>query len=70
MNKKIIEELSDKYKLPEHIIEKIVRHPFKFQADLMKQDDLKPFRHPYLGVFGVKPGRRAAINAKRDAKKS
>jgi len=70
MNKKIIEELSDKFRLPEHIIEQIVRHPFKFQADLMKQGDLKPYRHPYFGVFAVKPGRKEAYNAKRDAKKS
>ena len=68
MNKKIIEELSDKFKLPEHIIEKIVRHPFKFQADLMKRGDLKPYRHPYFGVFAVKPGRKEAHKAKQDAK--
>ena len=69
MNKKIIEELSNKHKLPEHIIENIVRHPFKFQAAMMKQADLKPFRHPYFGVFAVKPGRKEAYNAKKNDKK-
>lgn len=70
MNKKIIEQLSKQYKLPEHIIENIVRHPFKFQASLMKQGNLKPFRHQYLGVFAVKPGRREAYNKNKDEKES
>mgnify|MGYP003654386448 CR=1 FL=1 len=70
MNKKIIEELARKFKLPEHVIENIVRHPFEFQANLMKQGDLKPFRHQYLGVFAVKPGRKEAYNKNKDEKKS
>lgn len=65
MNKKIIEQLSDKFRLPEHIIENIVKHPFKFQVDLMKSGNLKPFRHQYLGVFAVKPGRQEALNANK-----
>lgn len=69
MNKKIIETLSKKFRLPEHIIENVVRHPFKFQVDLMKRGDLKPFRHPYLGVFAVKPGRQEAYNASKNVKK-
>ena len=69
MNKKIIEELAKEFKLPEHVIENIVRHPFKFQIDLMKEGDLKPFRHQYLGVFAVKPGRREAYNANKNDKK-
>jgi hypothetical protein len=70
MDKKIIEELSNTFKLPEHVIENIVRHPFKFQLGLMKQGDLKPFRHPYLGVFGVKPGRKEAYNANKKNEES
>tara|TARA_R110002167_G_scaffold67195_1_gene189910 strand:- start:272 stop:475 length:204 start_codon:yes stop_codon:yes gene_type:complete len=66
MNKKIIEALSEKFRLPEHVIENIAKHPFKFQADLMKQGDFKPFRHQYLGVFAVKPGRVEAYNAKKN----
>ena len=35
----------------------------------MKEGDLKPFRHQYLGVFAVKPGRREAYNANKNDKK-
>jgi len=68
MDKKIIEALAKEFKLPEHIIDKIVRDPFKFQMNLMKQGDFKPFRHPYLGVFGVKPGRQSAYNNSKKTK--
>ena len=69
MDKKILERLSIEFKLPEHIIEKIVRHPYKFQLDMMKSGKLKPFRHPYFGVFAVKPYRLKYVTDKRNANK-
>ena len=64
LNKRIIQELSREFKLPEHIIEKVVRHPYKYQLGVMKNGELRPFRHPFLGVFGVKPGRLKYIKDK------
>ena len=62
---KIIEELCIKYNLPRPIIEKIVRDQFKFTASVMAEGEFRPVRLPYLGVFGVKPGRLEKLN-KRD----
>jgi hypothetical protein len=62
LNKKIIQDLSKEFKLPEHIVEKIVSHPYKFQLEAMK--DLKPFRHPFFGVFGIKPGRLKFVQSR------
>ena len=62
MNKKIIEELSIKYNLPKPIIEKIISSQFKFTADIMASGNMQPVRHPYLGVFAVKPGRLEKLN--------
>ena len=59
---KIIEELSIKYNLPRPIIEKIVRDQFKFTASIIAEGDFKPVRLPYLGVFGVRPGRLDKLN--------
>jgi len=63
---KIIEELSIKYNLPKPIIEKVVRDQFKFTAEVMAQGEFKPMRLPYLGVFGVKPGRLEKLNKKKE----
>jgi hypothetical protein len=68
LNKKIIQDLSKEFNLPEHIVEKVIRHPYKFQLEVMKSGEHKPFRHPFFGVFGVKPYRLKYLterNAKR-----
>ena len=62
---KIIEELCIKYNLPRSIIDKIVRDQFKYTAAVMASGSFRPVRLPYLGVFGVKPGRLEKLN-KRD----
>jgi len=64
MDNNILKELSIKYNLPIQVIEKIVRSPFKFTVDIMKEGNFKPIRHPYLGVFAVKPGRLDKLNNK------
>jgi len=61
INKRIVQELSNEFKLPEHIIELIVKHPYKFQKDLMVNGKFEPFRHPHFGVFAVKPYRYEMI---------
>ena len=65
----IIEELAKLYNLPEHIVKNVVTHPFKYTVETMQEEEMKPFRHPYLGVFGVKPSRRKhfeEINKKKE----
>lgn len=64
MNEKIIEELAEKYNLPKPIIEKVVRSQFKYTADIMAGGTMQAVRHPYLGVFAVKPGRIENLNKK------
>jgi len=59
---KIIEELCIKYNLPKPIIEKIVKDQFRYTASIMTAGEFKPVRLPYLGVFGVKPGRLEKLN--------
>ena len=61
---KIIEDLCIKYNLPRPIMEKIVKDQFRFTASIMTKGEFKPVRLPYLGVFGVKPGRREKLNEK------
>ena len=63
---KIIEELSIKYNLPKPIIEKVVRDQFKFTAEVIAKGEFRPMRLPYLGVFGVKPGRLEKLNKKKE----
>lgn len=63
---KILEELSIKHNMPKHLIEKIVLSPFKYTVQIMAEGDFIPVRHPFLGVFGVKPGRLEKLNKKND----
>lgn len=65
MNKKIIDKLAEKYKLPKPIIEKIISSQFKFVADTMASGEMTPVRLPYLGVFAVKPNRLKKLNEKK-----
>jgi len=61
---KIIEEISIKYNLPRLTVEKIVKDQFRYTASIMAKGDFTPVRLPYLGVFGVKPGRLEKLNNK------
>ena len=65
---KIIKELSEKYNLPKEVIEKIIRSPFKYTVQVMAKGEFKPIRHPYLGVFAVKPGRLDKLNSKNESR--
>ena len=62
MNKKIVDKLVEKYNLPKPIIEKVISSQFKFTADIIASGTLTPVRHPNLGVFAVKPGRKEKLN--------
>jgi len=64
--KHVIEKLSLKYNIPEPILKKIVHSPFKYTAEVMAEGEFKPVRHPYFGVFAVKPGRLEKLNKKKE----
>ena len=54
---KIIAEIAKELKQPPHVIERIVRHQFKFLMEQMQEGKYQNVRLHHLGVFGVKPGR-------------
>ena len=50
---KFIKQLSDKYKLPEMVIELIVQSQFTFTREIIKKGELKNVRLPDLGIFAI-----------------
>jgi nucleoid DNA-binding protein len=60
----IIKELSEKYDLPDFVVESIIRSQFKFVKDCMETDECVKIRLHHFGVFKVKPKRLYIINAK------
>jgi hypothetical protein len=53
----IVAQISKELKQPPHVIERIVRHQFKFVMEQMQEGKYQNIRLHHLGVFGVKPGR-------------
>jgi nucleoid DNA-binding protein len=50
--KEIIEEIATLYNLPTHVVERIVRHQFKYAKECLAND--KTIRLHKLGVFAPK----------------
>jgi len=51
---KLYKILSEKYKIPYTVIEKVCRHELEFVAKTMRDDKKFSVRLKYLGLFGVK----------------
>ena len=60
--KELIEQLAEKYELPEYVVESIVRSEFKFVQDRIEEGDCAKVRLHHFGVFKVKPKRLYIIN--------
>lgn len=60
---RFIKELSDRYKLPEIVIELIVQSQFNFTREVIKRGELKSVRLPQLGIFAI--SERKVNNYKR-----
>jgi len=54
-----------------YLIKAVTHSPFKFIFEVMKSGELKVIKVPYLGKFGVKPGRKRYLEqqAKEKAEK-
>jgi nucleoid DNA-binding protein len=53
----IVNEIAKELGQPPHVIERIVRHQFKFLMEQMSEGKYQNVRLHHLGVFGVKAGR-------------
>lgn len=60
---RFVKQLSDKYKLPEIVIELIVQSQFIFTREVIKKGELKSIRLPQLGIFAI--SERKVNNYKR-----
>lgn len=60
---KFIKELSDRYKIPEVVIDLIVQSQFTFTREIIKKGELKSIRLPQLGIFAI--SERKVNNYKR-----
>jgi len=65
-HKDIHKKLSEKYKLPVDVIEKIVDSQFEFTKEVISKGNDDPIRLQYLGVFQVKFGRRKYVEDRRE----
>lgn len=63
---KVIKQLSEKYNLPEDVVEKIIRSEFGFVASTMSEGKYDSVRLHYLGVFGVKPNRLKQLHETKE----
>lgn len=55
---RIVKTLAEKYNKDSRVVNVIVRHPFKFLWDVMRDPlDFRPVRFMYLGVFAQKSKR-------------
>jgi|TARA_R110000744_G_scaffold375446_2_gene488905 hypothetical protein len=74
--KEIIKSLAKKYSIPEKVMTAIVESPFKFtrdnlrDSDIEKEDSLKNFRYPYLGILYTHSARVKAIKNKLKSSKN
>ena len=62
IDKDLIEQLAEKYDLPDFVIESIVKSQFKFVQDKMEEGECAKVRLHHFGVFKVKPKRLYIIN--------
>ena len=62
LEKELIEHLTEKYDLPEFVVESIVKSQFKFVVDKMEEGDCAKVRLHHFGMFKVKPKRLYMIN--------
>ena len=54
----VIREIAKKYNLPIPIVENVVKFPYEFTMEQIKEGQTdRPVYHLYLGKFVVKPGR-------------
>ncbi|QDP52791.1 MAG: hypothetical protein Unbinned838contig1000_42 [Prokaryotic dsDNA virus sp.] len=62
IDKDLIEQLAEKYDLPDFVVESIVKSQFKFVQDKMEEGECAKVRLHHFGVFKVKPKRLYIIN--------
>ena len=62
IDKDLIEQLAEKYDLPDFVIDSIVKSQFKFVQDKMEEGECAKVRLHHFGVFKVKPKRLYIIN--------
>tara|TARA_Y100001938_G_scaffold143552_1_gene216495 strand:- start:23448 stop:23651 length:204 start_codon:yes stop_codon:yes gene_type:complete len=62
IDKDLIEQLAEKYDLPDFVVESIVKSQFKFVQDKMEEGECAKVRLHHFGVFKVKPKRLYVIN--------
>ena len=62
IDKDLIEQLAEKYDLPDFVVESIVKSQFKFDQDKMEEGECAKVRLHHFGVFKVKPKRLYIIN--------
>ena len=62
IDKDLIEQLAEKYDLPDFVVESIVKSQFKFVQDKMQEGECAKVRLHHFGVFKVKPKRLYVIN--------
>ena len=62
IDKDLIEQLAEKYDLPDFVIESIVKSQFKFVQDKIEEGECAKVRLHHFGVFKVKPKRLYIIN--------
>jgi len=60
--KELIEHLTEKYDLPEFVVESIVKSQFRFVKDKIAEGNCAKVRLHHFGVFKVKPKRLYIIN--------
>ena len=53
MLKKIIQEIANKYNVPQTLVEAIIKSQFKFVRQTIKKGECESIRLKYLGIFGV-----------------
>lgn len=56
--KAIIKDISLRYRIPVITVEHILNYQFGFLRDTIKSGELEAVRIKYLGIIGVKPGRK------------
>ena len=69
---RIIKQLSLRHCIPKDVVKEIVDSQFRFVKNVMESADredeesFKTVYIPYVGRFGVKPGRLKYLNKKKD----
>lgn len=62
MKKTIYKEVAQELNIPEYLVEKVAKHPFKCTEEVMKKGDFENVMLKHLGKFIVKPARLKFLN--------